>query len=153
VGYASIEFKKDERDGVYKVIEITPCRFNRQTGLSEAAGFSLPYVWYCHMLNQPVECGVRSGEPSWVSEVNEVRAFWSYRRAGEYTLWEWIKSYNEVAEYEVFAMDDLGPFIRLLPSTVSHWVRRTIARRSPSAIRRPQPVSARSIVAARKRAS
>jgi predicted ATP-grasp superfamily ATP-dependent carboligase len=61
VGYASIEFKKDERDGTYKVIEITPCRFNRQAGLADAAGLCLPYVWYCHVLRRPIDAVVKSG--------------------------------------------------------------------------------------------
>jgi predicted ATP-grasp superfamily ATP-dependent carboligase len=153
VGYASIEFKRDDRDGTYKVIEITPCRFNRQAGLSESAGFSLPHVWYRHLLRQPIDCDVKSGVSAWVSEVNEVRAVWRYWRNGEYTLWEWLKSYRDVAQYEVFAKDDPLPFLKLVPSTLAHWVRRTVSLRPSQPVHRRRLISARADVAAQKRAS
>lgn len=152
-GYASIEFKRDDRDGMYKVIEITPCRFNRQAGLSEAAGFSLPYVWYCHLLQQPQDCELRSGASAWVSEVNEVRAAWDYWRTGEYTLWEWLTSYRDVAQLEVFAADDPLPFLKLVPSTLYHWLGGTVFRRSAYPVHRRRLMSARASVAVQKKAS
>jgi len=152
-GYASIEFKRDDRDGMYKVIEITPCRFNRQAGLSEAAGFSLPYVWYCHLLQQRTDCELRSGASAWVSEVNEARAAWQYWRNGEYTLWEWLKSYRDVAQFEVLAADDPLPFLKLVPSTLSHWLRRTVSRRAVESVDRRRVMSARASVAVQKKAS
>ncbi len=121
VGYASIEFKKDPRDNEWKIIEITPARFNRQSGLSEQAGFSIPYVWYCHLLNMPVESIVSDVQCKWVSEVNDLRAFREYQHNGEYRLKEWIKEYRDVTSCEVFSRDDLLPFIMLLPSAVSDW--------------------------------
>jgi len=122
VGYVSIEFKKDERNGTYKVIEITPCRFNRQTGLADAAGLCLPYVWYCHVLHRPVEPVVHSGRRAWVSEVNELRAFWHYWRKGEYTLAGWFSGYTDLVQYELFSKDDVLPFMMLLPSALFYWV-------------------------------
>lgn len=153
VGYVSIEFKKDDRDGAFKVIEITPCRFNRQTGLSDVAGLCLPYVWYCHVLNRPVEYGIKNGDCAWVSEVNEVRAFWEYWRNGEYTVAEWVRGYKHVARYEVFAKDDLLPFMMLLPSALSHHVRRRIFRQFSSPTQRPYTVSAHRGMADRKKVS
>jgi len=132
VGYVSIEFKKDDRDGAFKVIEITPCRFNRQAGLSDVTGLCLPYVWYCHLLKRPIQHVIKNSDCAWVSEVNEVRAFWEYWRSGEYTIAEWVRSYKHVALFEVFAKDDPLPFMMLLPSALSHWVRRRIVRRSSS---------------------
>lgn len=128
VGYVSIEFKMDPRDGEFKLIEITPGRCNRQTALSETAGFSIPYIWYCHILGLPVAIALSNSECAWISEVNELRAFWEYWRNGEYTIREWIRSYQNVTCCEVFAKDDLLPFIKLLPSAVLDWVRRSLLR-------------------------
>ena len=152
VGYASIEFKKDDRDGSFKVIEITPCRFNRQAGLSEAAGLSLPYVWYRHLLNHQTDCSVTSGNVAWISEVNEARAFWQYWRNGEYTLLQWLASYRGVTEYEVFAKDDPLPFLALLPSALSQWIMRSLYRPAVLPIQR-RPASARAVAAVQQRAS
>ena len=131
VGYVSIEFKKDPKDGEFKLIEITTGRLNRQTGLSEIVGFSIPYIWYCHVLNMPVEIVPSNSECAWISEVNELRAFWEYWRNGEYTVGEWIRSYRNVTCCELFAKDDLLPFIMLLPSVVLDWIRRRVLRQAP----------------------
>ncbi len=126
VGYASIEFKQDPRDHEWKIIEITPARFNRQSGLSEQVGFSIPYVWYCYLLNLPIEWAVSDLACKWVSEVNDLRAFGGYWRNGEYTLWDWIKEYRGVTSCEVFSTDDLLPFILMLRGAVSDWIRKAI---------------------------
>lgn len=130
VGYVSIEFKKDPRDNEWKIIEITTARFNRQSGLSEQAGFSIPYVWYCHLLNLPVESVVLDVNCKWVSEVNDIRAFSGYWHNREYTLKEWIREYRDVTNYEVFSKDDLLPFVMMLPSAISDWVGQVGLRRS-----------------------
>lgn len=129
----SIECKQDPRDNEWKIIEITPARFNRQSGLSEQAGFSIPYVWYCHLLNLPVEQVVSDVKSKWVSEVNDLRAFKEYQHNGEYTLKEWIKEYYDVTSCEVFSMDDLLPFIRLLLSAGSDWVGQSGLQRNQAA--------------------
>jgi len=118
VGYVGIEFKKDPRDGKFKILEITPCRFNRQAGLSEEVGISLPYAWYCHLLGQAHKCEPSAAECQWLSEVNELRSFREYRRRREYTVTEWIKSYRNLKQFEVFAMDDLLPFAMIFPSAM-----------------------------------
>jgi predicted ATP-grasp superfamily ATP-dependent carboligase len=130
IGYVSIEFKKDARDGEFKLIEITPCRFNRQTGLSDAMGLSFPYVWYSQVLKRPVEFVCANSPCTWMSEVNEVRGFWHYWRRGEYTATAWRRSYKNVASYEVFAKDDALPFIMLPSSALAYWIRRTFRRQT-----------------------
>lgn len=153
VGYVSIEFKKDDTDGEFKVIEMTPCRFNRQTGLSDDAGFSIPYVWYCHVLNMPVESAPTTSACTWVSEINEVRAFLDYWRNGEYTVAEWMRSYKHVSCCELFAKDDPCPFIMLLPSAFVHWVRRKVFRQAPAPASKIFKMAGRKGMVARKRAS
>jgi predicted ATP-grasp superfamily ATP-dependent carboligase len=151
VGYVSIEFKKDDRDGAFKVIEVTPCRVNRQTGLSDEAGLSIPYIWYRQVLNMPVESALTTSECTWVSEVNEVRAFLEYWRSGEYTVSEWLRSYKNVTCFEVLAKDDPLPIIVLLLSAFLHGVRSTVLREAPVPAIRAAKMAGHEDAAARQR--
>lgn len=122
VGYVSIEFKRDERDNEYKILEITPARINRQTGLSAECGVNIPYIWYSYLLGLRVKVESGGKPYRWVSEVNELRSAFFYLKNREWTLLEWLKSYRNVRRWEVFAYDDLKPALMLLPSVLMYWI-------------------------------
>jgi D-aspartate ligase len=48
-GFSCIEFKKDSRSGVYKILKITP-RFNANIPLATECGINFPYHIYVHSL-------------------------------------------------------------------------------------------------------
>jgi hypothetical protein len=52
--------------------------------------------------------------PKWISEVNDVRAFFTYRSSPGFSLSSWVKSYAGVRGCEIFARDDLRPFLYLM---------------------------------------
>lgn len=115
VGYLSIEFKKDSHDESYKIIEITPCRPNRQSGFSEAVGINIPFIWYCYLLNKPVP--PLSGYPlkcKWSSELNELRSFSYYCKDKRNGFRKWLESYRNICQFEILARDDLKPSLMLL---------------------------------------
>jgi predicted ATP-grasp superfamily ATP-dependent carboligase len=113
VGYVGIEFKRDPRDNAYKILEITPSRIDRQAGLSDACGINIPYLWYAYLLGLNVKAGVSEKPYRWASEVNEVRSLGRYLKRREWTIINWLRSYRNVRRWEVFAGDDLFPFLML----------------------------------------
>jgi D-aspartate ligase len=48
-GYACTEFKKDARDGIYKLMEVNG-RHNLSTLLAVRAGVNFPWMHYCHLV-------------------------------------------------------------------------------------------------------
>jgi len=113
VGYVGIEFKLDPRDKAYKIIEITPSRIDRQAGLSDTCGINIPYIWYAYLLGLHLNVGVSEKPYRWASEVNEIRSIGRYLKRGEWTVVDWFKGYRNVRRWEVFAGDDLFPFLML----------------------------------------
>lgn len=115
VGYVSIEFKKDEKDNSYKIIEITPCRLNRQAGLADALGVNIPNIWYCYLLKKPIpQINSYKTHCKWMSEVNEMRALPFYLKDVWKNILRWLRSYKNIKQFEVLAKDDLMPSLMLL---------------------------------------
>jgi len=115
VGYASIEFKYDVRDKEFRVLEITAGRWNRQAGITEAAGVPLVGQWYASCLGKTV-APVQDYRPhvKWVSEINELRSLPFYVRDGLWSPLRWLASYRHTRRFELFARDDLGPMLKAL---------------------------------------
>ena len=108
-GLGGVEFKKDARDGTYKLIE-----FNARLGMWDSygarCGVDIPYVAYRDALGLGVESqfkyrnGVR-----WIDFQRDLRAFIIYRKQGKLTLWRWLKSLIGEKEWAFFEWDDWKP--------------------------------------------
>ena len=123
-GYISIEFKFDAGDETYKIIEITPGRINRQTGISIQSGISIPGIWYDYLT-----CGNIASQESyqtnvrWISEFHELLSFPAYIKSRQFTLKNWLRSYKNVKGFEIFSRDDLLPFLLLFPVAAVRFLR------------------------------
>jgi len=53
-GYGVVEFKRDARDGVLRITEVTGGRTWFPHGLVTRSGLNLPYIWYCDALGRPL---------------------------------------------------------------------------------------------------
>lgn len=110
-GLGGIEFKKDIRDGVYKIIEFNP-RFGMWDGLSVRCGVNLPYIAYCDAMGRPVEKQLKFRENViWVDWQRDLRAFFEYRRAGELTLRQWWQSLRGEKVFPIYSRWDWKPGI------------------------------------------
>lgn len=111
-GIGSIEFKKDERDGKLKMIELNP-RLWQQNALATACGINFPLIQYLDLTRQDPKPqfdfkeGVR-----WFDAQADFQAFWDYHRRGELGFWEWVHSWIGARSFATFAWDDLGPFFK-----------------------------------------
>jgi predicted ATP-grasp superfamily ATP-dependent carboligase len=108
-GVGSIEFKKDDRDGRYKMIELN-ARLWQQNIQATVAGVNFPLIQYLHLTGQPVPAvtdfrdGVR-----WFDAIQDFQAFWTYRKQGKLSVGEWLRSWIGSECFAYFAWDDLKP--------------------------------------------
>lgn len=113
VGYVNIEFKFDQADKKFKIIEITPNRFNRQFLITAICGLNLPFTLYqmeLDIIDKGNELSFISG--SWLSEVNEIRTIKDYK--DEYSFLKYIKILLNIRRAEIFSIRDLKPFYYLI---------------------------------------
>lgn len=109
-GPGSIEFKRDERDGQWKLIELNP-RLWQQHALAAACGMNFPLIQYLDLTGQPgtcdsYDCGVR-----WVDEFRDPRSAWAHRKANRLIFMEWARSLWRVRACALWAPDDPAPFL------------------------------------------
>lgn len=110
-GLTNVEYKKDPRDGVYKLIECN-ARFTGGTSLVAASGLDLAEFVYRQITGlppMPFE-GYRDGVRLW-EPVRDFKAFLELRRLGELTLWQWLRSVSHRQTFAIWSLRDPGPNI------------------------------------------
>jgi predicted ATP-grasp superfamily ATP-dependent carboligase len=117
-GLGGVEFKRDPRDGVYKLIECN-VRFGLWDALGARCGVNLAHIAYRDALGQPVEPQLRyRAGVKWVSFERDLSAFKLYRRQKKLTTFGWLRSLIGEKMWAVFAWDDLRPFLSSAPRYV-----------------------------------
>jgi D-aspartate ligase len=108
-GIGSAEFKRDDKDGFLKLIEINP-RYWQQNYLSTVCGVNFPYIHYCDLKGISV-----NGMPDfkegikWVNRYMDYDSFLKYRQEGELSFLEWRKSLKGKKVYSDFTWNDPVP--------------------------------------------
>ncbi len=110
-GLGGVEFKKDYRDGQYKLIE-----FNARLGMWDSfgakCGVDIPYTAYCDTLGEPTSPQWRYREDVyWVDLQRDTRAFLIYRKHGKLTFRQWLKSLGVEKEWAVYSRNDWKPAV------------------------------------------
>ena len=111
-GIGSVEFKRDDRDGKLKLIELNP-RLWQQNAQAAACGVDFPLIAYRDMIGEhprPV-CTFPRGV-KWLDAAADVQAAWDYFRRGELSPGSWLGSLRGVQSFATFAVDDPLPFLR-----------------------------------------
>jgi D-aspartate ligase len=129
-GLVEVEFKRDPRNGRYKVLDINPRLWTWFT-LGARAGVDFPYLGL-QIANgeRPAEVRARSGA-RWVRMGTDVLAAAAEMREGRLSLLSYLRSLRPPIEYAVFARDDPRPLASAAPSLVSR-----MARRAPTLLRK-----------------
>lgn len=110
-GIASVGFKKDERDGGWKLIELN-ARTWMAHELSDGAGMPLIYLQYLDLADLPkpelkdFRDGVR-----WWDGMSDTDSFWRLRRRGDVSTIQWLRSWLGSDIYSHYAPDDLRPVL------------------------------------------
>lgn len=111
-GYSCIEFKKDTRDGTYKLLEVNG-RHNRSLLLSVKCGINFPLIEYNHLVRGaiPSPTTYRTGV-YWIDFTKDLCAIIQYRRKAKLSLIQFIKPYIKSHAFAVLCIKDIMPFIK-----------------------------------------
>lgn len=110
-GIGSAEFKKDDRDGKYKLIELNP-RFWQQNSLASACGMDFSLAFHSDLTGGEVEPIADFTEGiKWVNLELDLRSFQEYRLNGALTVRKWRESMVGPKVISDFAADDPWPFL------------------------------------------
>jgi predicted ATP-grasp superfamily ATP-dependent carboligase len=110
-GIGNVEFKRDPRDGLLKLIECNP-RFTGADKLLVHAGLDIATIAYSRAASFPVSAPktFRSGVRQW-HPYEDVLAFAAYHQSGQLSTWRWLRSLLHRQHLPVFDASDPLPTI------------------------------------------
>jgi predicted ATP-grasp superfamily ATP-dependent carboligase len=133
-GVANVEFKRDPRDGVLKLMECN-ARFTAANCLLASCGLDLTWFVYSRLagLPEPVLGEYPDGVRLW-DPLRDLKSLRALRRTGELDAAGWLRSVMHRQTFPVFAWNDPLPTLRRLARR-NPTVRRSVAElRSPAAM-------------------
>jgi D-aspartate ligase len=108
-GMASVQFKRDSRDGRLYFIELNP-RVAVWVALPVACGIDFPFYIYQMCLGRPFQRpnGDKAGR-RWWNPSRDVESMRTYLEDGTWTYWRWFISIARPHTNAYFAADDMMP--------------------------------------------
>jgi D-aspartate ligase len=128
-GLGGVEFKRDPRDGTFKLIEFN-ARFGLWDSLGARLGIDLAYMAYRDAVGQSIE--KRWEYPAgvgWVDFERDLAAYRAYRDEGSLSLPAWLRSLSPPMMASLFAVDDPAPFLAFGAKVLSRRLKRYLAPR------------------------
>src|SRR5262249_31916143 len=140
-GALDIDFKYDYRSGEYKAIDVNPRIGATFRLFVDGAGLDVARACYLHLTGQPVPTAAATGGGpdgrKWMVENFDLAAAPVYWRKERFSLREWLRSYQGVAEGSWFAADDPLPLLAAgwtsLSTSGKHWASRLRKSRADNA--------------------
>lgn len=113
-GLGYLEFKRDDRDGEYYLIEPNIGRPTGRSALAEASGVDLIMTLFNDLagLDLPANRVQSYGGTKWVYWRQDLRASWHLFRAGDLSLREWWQSIRGRRTCPLWNLNDPIPFLR-----------------------------------------
>ncbi|NCD32807.1 MAG: hypothetical protein EOL87_05235 [Spartobacteria bacterium] len=111
-GYSCIEYKYDERDGLYKLLDVNG-RYNRSSLLSVKVGINFPWIEYNHLVH-----GIHVVPQDWHEGVYYIDMFKDIQENighvlhGRLSLFSFLRPYFSKHVFAVFSFRDPAPFIK-----------------------------------------
>lgn len=128
-GLGSVEFKRDPRDGLFKIMEPTVGRPNLQSEVATVNGTNLAWLAYADASGIDPGPRVRPAKPvRWVHEYTDLRSGLRLVAEGKLSLREWLRSYRGPKHFALFSPRDLRPFVRAGRRTGIDAARRVLGR-------------------------
>jgi predicted ATP-grasp superfamily ATP-dependent carboligase len=111
-GYACTEFKKDARDGIYKLMEVNG-RHNLSGLLAVHCGINFPWIHYKHLVcgELPTGCDYRTGI-YWIDVIRDIGYSLKYFSKERYSLSQYVQPYRSPHVFAILDMRDPKPFVR-----------------------------------------
>jgi D-aspartate ligase len=108
-GLANVEFKRDHRDGVLKLIECN-ARITAANCLVAASGYDLASLVYNRIVGLPLPAlGQFKVGKRLLYPIEDFHAYRALRRHGELTFWQWLKSIAHPTTFPIFRWSDPLP--------------------------------------------
>lgn len=109
-GIAEVEFMKDEKDGLFKFIEINGRVWGWHT-LAKASGVNLPFLLYEHLRGYNVKKIKAEENVKWIRLITDIPTVIKEILNRRITLNDYMKSYRGKKEYAVMSIKDPLPFL------------------------------------------
>lgn len=119
-GYACTEFKRDPRDGVYKLMEVNG-RHNLSTLLAVKCGINFPWLHYQHLVSgtAPQASEYRTGV-YWIDELRDIGYSIKSYRQERYRWSQYLRPYFQPHVFAILSLRDPKPFAKRLLDAVWH---------------------------------
>jgi predicted ATP-grasp superfamily ATP-dependent carboligase len=113
-GLVEIEYKRDVRDGRYKLLDINP-RLWTWSALGGRAGVDFPYLLWQMMVGEPVPEQTGRTGVRWVRMTTDIPAAIHEMFRGRLGFWEYLRCLRSPLEFALIAADDPLPGLLDLP--------------------------------------
>ena len=111
-GYSCMEFKKDSRDGIYKLMEIN-CRNNLSGALAVKCGIDFPWIMYKHLMwGETYYSSTFESDVFWIDILHDLVRFFVSRKEEKYRLKDYLRPYLSKKVFAVFNLKDPMPFFK-----------------------------------------
>ncbi len=109
-GYSCTEFKKDPRDGTYKLMELNG-RHNRSSLLSLKCGVNFPFIEYKSHVSGEFPVQIQSEtEFMWIDEFRDLYQSFVSAKEESLSFKRFVEPYRRNHVFAVFDRNDMGPF-------------------------------------------
>ena len=111
-GLSEVEFKKDPRDGIYKLLEVNP-RTWKWHSIALLAGINLPYCLYCDMIERKLKISNNKNrrDVKWIDLYTDLYIVIGEMLKGKMSISDYLVSLNGEKTDAVLSFEDLKPFI------------------------------------------
>ena len=111
-GYSCIEYKYDERDGLYKLLEVNG-RYNRSSLLSVKSGINFPWIEYNYLINnKDFENKDYRENIYYIDEFKDIQINIKKLLKGKQNLFSFLKPYFTKHVFAIFSIKDTKPFFK-----------------------------------------
>jgi predicted ATP-grasp superfamily ATP-dependent carboligase len=108
-GIMEAEFKRDPRDGFFKLLEIN-ARSWWQNSLPTRCGINIVFISYLDAIGKEIEYTQEyEGGVKWIHFLNDLRS--SIKTSNNMTIKEWVSSLHGIKDWAYFSADDPIPWI------------------------------------------
>jgi predicted ATP-grasp superfamily ATP-dependent carboligase len=117
-GFSCTEFKKDPRDGVYKLMEVNG-RHNLSSMLAVRCGVNFPWLHYKHLTQNETPSPMRFQQGVyWIDIIRDLRYSITHHQHEQQTLTQYIRPYLKRHVFAVLSLRDPRPFFKRLADLV-----------------------------------
>jgi predicted ATP-grasp superfamily ATP-dependent carboligase len=127
-GFSCMEFKKDQRSGVYKLMEVN-CRNNLSGLLAVTCGINFPWIQYRHLMyGELAGASTFKENVYWIDLDKDLLRFFISRKEEGYSLKEYLLPYRKEKVFAISSIKDPLPYVMRIAYLMKLLFRKIAAR-------------------------